>query len=176
MAADPAPVTAVPGYTTPSGLALNDANGYNLVKLAIPLQEMTKARTDVENSLRSIVDSLVAIETVLGELRLGWAGQTADQAKELFDQWNACMTELIGTRSADRPDGTPGAFPRLMTALGSAAANYDRAEDFVVTKLFGPLTAAIGSPPAGAGGPNGYNPPAKDPVTDPRYGVVGERF
>ncbi|MFI2611716.1 WXG100 family type VII secretion target [Kitasatospora sp. NPDC018619] len=175
-APDPKHVTNVPGYTSPSGLPLDSPDGYDTIKLAVPLQEMTAAKTTVETSLNSILDSLVTIEQTLAELRLGWAGKTADQARELFDQWNACMKELVGTKTKEKPDGTEGVFQRLMIALGSAVSNYDHAEDFIVTKLFGPLTTAIGSPATGSGDPGAYNPAPTSPAPDKTNTVIAEVF
>ncbi|MFE7590557.1 WXG100 family type VII secretion target [Kitasatospora sp. NPDC057512] len=165
MSVDPNPGTPAP--VTPD---------YDTVKLTIPLHEMAAAKTTVEASLNSILDSLVTIEETLAELKLGWAGKTADQAKEIFDQWNACMRELVGTKTKDKPDGAEGVFERLMIAVGSAAANYDHAEDFIVTKLFGPLTTAIGAPPTGTGDPSAYNPAPQNPVNDKSNTVVAEIF
>ncbi|MGW3181532.1 WXG100 family type VII secretion target [Kitasatospora sp. NPDC001119] len=165
MSVEPNPGTPAP--VTPD---------YDTVKLTIPLHEMAAAKTTVETSLNNILDSLVTIEQTLADLKLGWAGQTADQAKAIFDQWNACMAELVGTKTKAKPDGADGVFQRLMIAVGSAAANYDHAEDFIVTKLFAPLTAAIGAPSTGTGDPNAYNPPPKDLVNDKSNTVVAEIF
>ncbi|MCM2417767.1 WXG100 family type VII secretion target [Streptomyces sp. RKAG293] len=140
-------------------LTLPPQRDYSLDTIAVAPELLMTAATEVTTAVHGIVDSLTAINTGLAELQLGWAGDTASKAKEFSDQWNACMTEMFGSKghTAD------GVLNRLVDALSGARSNYDGAEDYIINVLFNPFTTLLNAAPPPP-------PPAGAPPTDPGPG------
>ncbi|MFE0461442.1 WXG100 family type VII secretion target [Kitasatospora sp. NPDC058965] len=116
------------------------APSYSQTVIAVTPQDLQLAATDLTTRIGKIVHSLTKVNKALGALHLGWAGDTADKAKSFSDQWSACMVELFGTEAH-----RDGVLNQLVQALGSAAANYDGAEQFVGNQLFGAFLSGVTS-------------------------------
>jgi hypothetical protein len=79
--------------------------------------------------LGHIMDNVLAIEQIMSDLKLGWAGQTSDEAKAFMDKWNAAMTALFGSKDMKNS----GSLVRVAMALQGAAFNYANATDGVMS-------------------------------------------
>lgn len=117
------------------------------------------ATADMPAEAESIAGSIGNIVNIWNDLKLGWAGTSADEAQDFSNRWNAAITKLFGTE--DDPES--GAFPKIARAVGYAAINFGETED-VVAKMFASLSEGLAAPP---GTPQ---PPTRDehdgPVTE----------
>ena len=88
-----------------------------------------KGRADALLALgKDVVDSLVNIENTLSSLQLGWAGQTAEEAKDFGDRWETVMKELFG--SNDHPE--TGVLNGVVDGLLITRADFSLAENALV--------------------------------------------
>jgi len=117
------------------------------------------ATVDMVNEADLIAQSISSIVEIWNNLRLGWAGATADEAHDFNDRWVHAVEGLFGTK--DHPED--GAFPQLASAVDAASINYGEAEDTVM-KMFQSLTHDLNSPPS--------TPPP--PTRDQNQGPVTE--
>jgi len=83
---------------------------------------------DGNGMLGHIVDNILAIQQVITDQKLGWAGQTKDEATAFFQRWQTVMTSLFGSK--DTPDA--GSITRVAMAIQIAANNYNSAVDGAV--------------------------------------------
>ncbi|MEU3460560.1 WXG100 family type VII secretion target [Streptomyces sp. NPDC006733] len=143
------------------------ATAYDTVIITVTPEDLLTAATTVSQAIVRIVHDLSDINGTLGELQLGWAGDTATKAQEFSDQWSACMTEMFGRKD----HAADGILNRLVDALAGARGNYDATESYVVDQLFGPLTTALNAPPT-----PGAAPPPDTTVNDPTLTAVSETF
>jgi hypothetical protein len=51
----------------------------------------------LESLAKTVAQSLTNISNTLNDLKLGWAGKTAEEAQEFGDRWLRVATELFGT-------------------------------------------------------------------------------
>jgi hypothetical protein len=95
----------------------------------------------IESDSQAIVDSLNVIVHTLQSLTLGWAGKTAQEAKDFGDRWTAVAEELFGTD--DHPEN--GALNIVLAGVGIVASLFAGAEqglkDFFVN-----MTMALAAP------------------------------
>jgi hypothetical protein len=85
-----------------------------------------KGRADALLNLgKDVAESLENIEKTLSGLHLGWAGQTADEAKDFGDRWETVMKELFGSK--DHPE--TGVLNAIVDGLLTARGNFANAED-----------------------------------------------
>jgi uncharacterized protein YukE len=127
-----------------------------------------KVRADgLTASAQDVVDSLTNIENTLTDLQLGWAGQTADEAKDFGDRWDAVMRELFGTK--EEPD--TGVLNAIVDGLLSVRGNYALAEEGLV-EFFKNFAGQLSS-----GGGGGSTPTSAPPsVTDIDLTAISEVF
>lgn len=140
---------------------------YNAITITVTPEDLLTAATTASAAIVRIVHSLSDINDTLGELQLGWAGDTAKKAQEFSDQWSACMTEMFGRKD----HAADGILNRLVDALAGARGNYDATETFIVDKLFGPLSAALNATAV----PGAAAPPDTS-LTDGNLTAVSEIF
>ncbi|MCZ4124744.1 WXG100 family type VII secretion target, partial [Streptomyces sp. H39-S7] len=140
---------------------------YNAITITVTPEDLLTAATTASAAIVRIVHSLSDINGTLGELQLGWAGDTAKKAQEFSDQWSACMTEMFGRKD----HAADGILNRLVDALAGARGNYDATESFIADKLFGPLTTALTSAPV-----PGAAPRPDETGKDPALTAVSETF
>jgi hypothetical protein len=116
------------------------------------------ATVDMTQESQVIVDAINNIVGIWNNLKLSWAGTTAEEAQDFSNRWNSAVEALFGTQ--DKPED--GAFPRLADAVDYASINYGVAEDAIV-RMFQSLTNGLNSPPHGT-------PPTRDqnqgPITE----------
>jgi hypothetical protein len=101
------------------------------------------AAVDMTQESQVIVDAINSIVGIWNNLRLGWAGATADQAQDFSNRWLSAVNAFFGTK--DNPED--GAFPRIIDAVLTAADNYGQAEDTNV-QMFRALADELNSPPS----------------------------
>ena len=102
-----------------------------------------------------------AIENIIkiwDELKLGWAGKTADEAKAFSTQWANAISGLFGSPK----DQTVGTLGQLANAVNGAQMNYSRTE-WALINMFNQfsngLTQSTGGGPAAPGAHNVTAPP-----------------
>jgi uncharacterized protein YukE len=96
------------------------------------------ATVDISNRAEALANSIENIVQVWNDLKLGWAGDTASEVQDFFDQWNHAVDRLFGTKD----DAGSGALPRIADGVDLASVNYGEAED-VVIKNFASLVVGL---------------------------------
>jgi len=140
---------------------------YDDVTITVTPKDLSDAATTVAGCVGNIVDSLNAIDDTISGLKLGWAGATATEATDFYNQWKAAMGQMFGTK--DQP--AQGVLNMIVFALKAAANNYNAADTAVVSMFSGfgqHLT------PAGEGGDSTAPIPAGDTIADGAVSAVGE--
>jgi hypothetical protein len=129
----------------------------------------------VLGQLEGISSDISTIFTTLKGLELGWAGQTAEEAKEFYDRLDACLTVLYG-KSGDKDGFKNSILGRVAQALETAGDNYLGAEDFAVDIFY--FTGAVSDTAIwdthngkthGSGNPN-------PTITDPNFTAISESY
>jgi hypothetical protein len=158
---------------------------YNNFNITVTPEDLKRAGVDISGADKSktggwvgeIVDNLEAIGEAITDLKLGWAGETAEEAKAFFDTWTMAMYRLFGSKKYPK-DGTLGV---IGSALQYAGNNYDAAEDYIVN-TFSALSTAL-SPTYSSGGDitagspsTAYLPPPAIWTTEWWQGAVSEVF
>lgn len=72
--------------------------------------------------------SLEKINNTLSALQLGWAGKTADEARDFGNRWEAVMKELFGSK--DHPE--KGVLNAIVDGLLTTRGNFSKTEDALV--------------------------------------------
>lgn len=104
---------------------------YDAVKLYVDPDGL-KGRADALTRLaEDVVNCLNNIENTLSGLQLGWAGRTADEAKDFGNRWETVMKELFGTH--DHPE--TGVLNAIVDGLLTTRGDYATAED-ALTQFF----------------------------------------
>ena len=129
-----------------------------------------------EKNLKVSIDEFAlyikSINGMWGDLKLGWAGQTKEEAESFFGRWDASMLALFG-----RDDGTTtvlGAEPeypgrgeallgKIRWAVGAVSENFANAEGTVKAMFQGFRDHGEGKPDPTTG------PPAPNDVVDMDY-------
>lgn len=114
---------------------------------------------------QSIADCLGTIVNTLQGLNLGWAGTTAQEAKDFGDRWTAVAEELFGTK--DNPQS--GALNIVLDGVYTVGALFAGAEAGL-RDFFNNMTAAI---EGGGGGDTGAGHTS---ITDPTTTAVTETW
>jgi uncharacterized protein YukE len=112
--------------------------------------------------------SLENINNTLSALQLGWAGKTADEARDFGNRWEAVMKELFGSK--DHPE--KGVLNAIVDGLLVTRGNFSQTEDALVQlfKQFGSdLTSNDTPPPSGP-------PPTPDNITDLNLTAITETW
>lgn len=117
-----------------------------------------------------LIDCVKRIDDAVVGLKLGWAGQTADEAQAFSTRWQGAMQKLFGA-PGDEIDGT---LSRVAMAIGSAGKNYDQTEDGI-GQMLKQLVSGM-QPAAASGDDTAYIPPPGNPVNQPWQGAVSETF
>lgn len=111
-----------------------------------------------------VANSVGRIVQIWNDLKLGWVGDTAQEAQDFNDRWSSNIAELFGGK------GGPGVgiLDQIADGISMAASNYGGAED-VVTNMFSQTALSLGqngssdAPPdshRGVDGPVGEKTPA----------------
>jgi hypothetical protein len=129
--------------------------------------ELVTHGNNIKDLGETVADSLLNIIHVLSDLQLGWAGRTADEAKEFGDRWNAVAAELFGA------EGKPetGVLSAIVGGLLTVADLFSKTEHALVD-YFDKFAQALGG--GGAGGGESDAPPQS--ITDPNTSAVSEQW
>src|SRR3954447_8452951 len=113
----------------------------NVLTFIVSPNDIVAQAKKIESDSQAIVDSLNVIVHTLQSLNLGWAGKTAQEAKDFGDRWTAVAEELFGTD--DHPEN--GALNIVLAGVGIVASLFAGAEqglkDFFVN-----MTMALAAP------------------------------
>lgn len=105
------------------------AADYDISSIQINPHEVA-ARADKLIGLTTDVAALIKkIADTIFDLKLGWVGKTADEAKQFSDKWTAVMKELFGTD--DKNDTNPsdaGVLNIMSNGLKAVAQGFDEVE------------------------------------------------
>jgi hypothetical protein len=88
---------------------------------------------DVANSVSRVVQ-------IWNDLKLGWVGNTAQEAQDFNDSWTTSISELFG---GGKGGPATGILAQIADGAAMAASNYGQAED-VVTNMFNQTTSSLG--------------------------------
>jgi hypothetical protein len=116
-----------------------------------------------------ISDSVNRVVQIWNDLKLGWVGDTAQEAQDFNDRWSESIRELFGTGA----DSTSGILSQIAGGIAMASVNYGQAED-VVTTMFTQTADALGSG-GGSGDPVSDGSKSDVPVTKTDDGSFGHR-
>jgi hypothetical protein len=117
---------------------------------------------------QNVVDSLTNITNTLTNLQLGWAGQTADEARDFGDRWEAVMGELFG--SGDHPED--GVMNAIVDGLLVTRGDFSKAEH-ALEQMFTQFSNDLAS-----GGGRGSGTPSSAPpsINDLNYTATTEIY
>ncbi|MGW7572111.1 WXG100 family type VII secretion target [Streptomyces tendae] len=142
---------------------------YNISTISLDPREIDGIAKALIAHANSVADTLEAIGNVAFELRLGWAGETAKEAKAFQDRWNAVMQQLFGSKK--HPDS--GVLNVMAGAVKKVAIGYSNTE-MELEKAFRDFSNSL------AGGGSGETPdkaPNDVPTgLDPRDSAILEDF
>jgi uncharacterized protein YukE len=108
--------------------------------------DLVKHGNNIKNHNQTVADSLTNIANTLGDLQLGWAGKTAEEAKAFGDQWNAVAEELFGTD--DHPEN--GVLNAIAGGVLTVADLFSKTEH-AIADYFDKFAQALMSPGDGSG-------------------------
>jgi len=111
--------------------------------------------------LEGINENLNQISHTWEDLKLGWTGKTAEEAKRFSDRWDLVMRQLFDPPGDQKPGPGEGVMSKIANAVGQVAVNFGNAEHAVV-EMFQKLT--------GGGGDSG--PPSSS--RDTNLGAIRE--
>lgn len=101
-----------------------------------------KVKADaLEGLAENVVDSLSNIEHALAALQLGWAGKTADEAKDFGNRWETVMKELFGSK--DHPD--TGVLNAIVDGLLITRDDFAEVE-ITLAEFFQKFAEGLGKP------------------------------
>lgn len=108
---------------------------YNAAKLYVDPDGLKTKADALLAQAENIADSLANINNILSALQLGWAGKTADEARDFGNRWEAVMKELFGSK--DNPK--KGVMNAIVDGLLATRGNFSKTEDALVQlfKQFG---------------------------------------
>lgn len=120
-----------------------------------------------------ILQSLQRIGETLTNLKVGWAGQTADEAEAFGTKWQLAAQQLFGGTG----DAADGSLVRVAVAIAAAGNNYNHAEDGI-SQMLSQLIQGMQPGPASSddSGFPAYIPPPAEETTLPWQGAVSETF
>jgi len=144
-------------------------NDYNFATMSVEPGPINFGSDMINDSVQSIVDALNAINGALSDLKLGWAGQTAAEARDFSDQWKNAMTGLFGSGSGGQSGAPHGVMNQVIVALRTASGNFSNAE-IAITQMFKQLSGGLASSNAADTDPI----PAGPTVYDPSQTAVAE--
>jgi hypothetical protein len=113
-----------------------------------------------------VADSLGVIESSFAALQLGWAGKTADEAREFGNRWEGVMKELFGSKDHPAMGVLNAIVDGLLIARGNAAKTEDGLLQFF--KQFGEHLAS--------GGDSGTPTSAPPSITDLNLTAITETW
>jgi hypothetical protein len=87
---------------------------------------------------QGVTDSINRIIGIWNGLKLGWIGNTADEAQAFNDAWSAAMIKLFG----DEVNPQVGILNQIGESVMLASVNYAEAETTVV-KMFDDMTLGL---------------------------------
>lgn len=117
----------------------------------------------IKDHTETIIDSLLSIENTLDQLSLGWAGQTADEARDFGHRWQAISWELFGTEQAPER----GVLAVIASGVGTVGDLFARTERSLVDFFD---TFGQGLVGGSAEGESSFGP--RDDITDIRSTAV----
>jgi hypothetical protein len=114
---------------------------------------------DIPMFSERIVESLNRIVDVWKGLKLGWVGNTSDEAEAFNRAWKTAMTRLFGSES----DPESGIVNQIASAVATASGNYAQTEH-IVTQMFLGISAALSAP--GGQHDSGFRNDGAGPITE----------
>jgi hypothetical protein len=125
---------------------------------------LTTRGNNLKDLGQAVADSIDRINKTWNDLKLGWMGDTADEAKAFVDRWNVVMGELFG--SDEHPE--KGALNEIVTGVLTTAWIFGQTEH-TLAEFFNDFKNGL----AGGGGPSD-TPPSS--VTDTTNTAVTETW
>jgi hypothetical protein len=109
-----------------------------------------------------IADSVNRVVQIWSDLKLGWVGNTAQEAQDFNDRWSASIGALFGGAGS-----TSGVLSDISDGIARASVNYGQAED-VVTNMFSHTASSLesSSPPPDGSAPDSHRASNDGPVTE----------
>ena len=125
---------------------------------------LTTRGNNLKDLGQTVADSLDRINGIWNDLKLGWMGKTADEAKDFIDRWNAVMGELYGSK--EHPEN--GVLNEIVTGVLTVAWIFGQTEH-TLFQFFTDFQHGLAG-----GGSSGDTPPAS--ITDTTDTAVTETW
>jgi uncharacterized protein YukE len=141
-------------------------NDYDHSTLNIDPPAMVKSAEQMNTIVGRVADTLKSMgDTVFG-LKLGWAGQSSQEAEQFLNQWNSTMHKMFGTQ--DDPES--GVLTAMAGGVQAAERGYS-ATELDIARSFMNFMAAMQQP-----GSSGTPTSSPASITDPNASSVSETF
>jgi hypothetical protein len=141
---------------------------YDMVVLHLDLPALKSDVDTITATAKNIVNTLQSIAAVMSGLQLSWAGQSANDAQQLFDNWSLAVRELFGNGDPTASPDQQGALNILCGNITAAVTTYGQTEAALAKNFSDFATALASSTPASGGNQN--------PKPDASQTAVGENF
>jgi hypothetical protein len=115
---------------------------YNAVAIRVELDSFTLVLEPIKALAQQISTACTDIINKVGDLKLGFAGATADEVQSFFDAWGLALRQLFGNGDPNASEDESGTFNILIGALYAVGSNYDQTEDFLASN-FGGFAGAL---------------------------------
>ena len=89
---------------------------------------MWASARNVQTYIDAVVDEWLKIAKIWEDLKISWAGQSAEAAQELNERLRKLQVELFGRPKTDAQSELPGILTEVRAAADRAAQIYDTTE------------------------------------------------
>lgn len=108
----------------------NSGANYDISKLFVDPHGLEGHSKKLHNLAGGVVDSIENIAKTLADLKLAWVGQTADEAKEFGDRWNAVMKDLFGSKGSPKDGVLNAVTDDVLKVAGLFATTEDALRNY----------------------------------------------
>lgn len=95
--------------------------------------------------IADIEESWKSVGAIWAELKLGWTGQSSEEAKEFNDRLQTAQNEMFGKKGATEEQDQPGIMRLSRAVAVHASSSYYEAE-MTVTKMFDDFLNELAAP------------------------------
>jgi uncharacterized protein YukE len=131
---------------------------YDTASLFVEPDQLKTIADNLTANASDVATSTLNITNTLSDLQLGWAGQSAQEANDIANRWDAVMNELFGTED----DPSTGVLNAIVDGLMTARDGFSKTED-ALAKLFSQFRDQLTA--GGAGSTPPQAPPNMDDIT-----------
>jgi len=148
-----------------------DDGNYDYARINVDPQGLAQHADKLSSLATDVANMTLQMENATFQLKLGWAGDTADDAQKFSDRWVAVMKDMFGTD--DKNDTNPsdsGVLNVMAGGLHAVAEGFGMVEN-AIAGSFSQLSDSLKNPSDGA-------TPSKAPsdAKDKNWTAVAEKW